>query len=87
MDFDDFEWSQGAPTPATTSETMCDMFLFRTKKMCFFEKMNFGHFALLYSYAEGELQSVKINGNQWKSMIFMKSAIFALKLTFGIAVE
>ena len=54
MDFDDFEWSQGAPTPATTSETMCDMFLFRKKKT-FFVKNDFMHFSLLYSHAEGEL--------------------------------
>ena len=39
MDFDDFEWSQGAPTPATMSETMRDMFLFRKKKYVFYEKM------------------------------------------------
>ena len=57
MDFDDFEWSQGAPTPATTSETMCDMFLFRKKKnMFFYEKIKFRHFAILYSYAEGGLR-------------------------------
>ena len=35
MDFDAFEWSQGAPTPATMSETMRDMFLFRKKKYVF----------------------------------------------------
>ena len=57
MDFDGFELLRSAPTPAPMSETMRVMFLFRTKKMCFFEKMDFRHFALLYSYAEGELQS------------------------------
>ena len=56
MDFDDFEWSQGAPTPATMSETMCDMFSFRKKKKVFLWKMNFRHFAPLCSYAEGELR-------------------------------
>ena len=38
MDFDDFEWSQAAPTPASMSEAMCDMFLFRKKKHFFYEK-------------------------------------------------
>ena len=55
MDFDDFEWSQGAPTHATMSETMCGMFLFRKKKIVFLWKNIFLHFGLLYSYAEGEL--------------------------------
>ena len=32
-------------------------------------------------------KSMIFDKNQWKSSIFMKSAIFALKLTFGIAVE
>ena len=56
MDFDDFECSQGAPTPPTMSETMRDMFLSHKKNIIFYEKMNFRHFAPLYSYAEGELR-------------------------------
>ena len=92
MDFGDFEWSQGAPTPLTMSETMCDMFLFRKKKKHFLMKKYFLHFPLLYSYAKTwdhskSSKSMIFGKNQCKSWFFMRSVIFVMELDSSIAVE
>ena len=62
------------PPPPQCQKRCASCFCFARKKMFFFEKMNFRHFALLYSYAEGELQSENrgFHENHWFPLIFIE---------------
>ena len=101
MDFDDFERSQSAPTPATMSETDArHVFVSQEKKSFFHEKIFSGTLRYSTAMLESSLagvgalwdlskssKSMIFDKNQWKSRFFMKSVIFVMELDSSIAVE